>query len=174
LYCVHNAGVCSAATQVLIHVLDNFRFAGSIVLENQAVSLEDHSRCAESALNGSMLHECFLERVQFIVRCEAFDSYDFLARDVSNCVLARSSSLFVDNYSAGTTLAVSATEFSAGHLQVCTQYPKECSIAVCCDAHRTPVKREMNGLLHRRPSLPSLECSFAYLYQIKPKCRRLV
>ena len=58
------------------------------VFQEQAVSGEDHPRGAETALQGVVLDESRLERVQVAVPCQAFDGDDVLVVDVRDRKLA--------------------------------------------------------------------------------------
>jgi hypothetical protein len=58
---LNDAGVSSTAAEVIVHAFDNILPGGVGILQQKAVSGEDHSRCAKPALEGIVLDESRLQ-----------------------------------------------------------------------------------------------------------------
>jgi hypothetical protein len=66
LYSLNDTGVGSTAAEVFIHALDNILARGIEIFQEQAVGRQDHPRGAETALQGIVLHEGGLERMNWL------------------------------------------------------------------------------------------------------------
>jgi hypothetical protein len=82
LYCIDDAIIGAAPAKILIHAFDDLRPTEFGISEKQAIGFQDHARRAEATLDGPMLNERFLQRMEFSVIYQSFNGDDFLSGNV--------------------------------------------------------------------------------------------
>ena len=88
----------------------------------ESFGCQDHSRCAESTLDSSLLDKCFLKGMEFTILRKAFNSSDLFLLDIgSQCETGEIRFSFNDNRASSTTSQV-ATLFGSDQAQILSQY----------------------------------------------------
>jgi hypothetical protein len=148
LYRFDNARIGAATAQVRIHVLNNLSPARFGIFLQNTVGFQNHAGSTEAALDSPMLHKSFLQWMKLLIGCQALDSKNLFSCGILDRVLTGSNRFFIDDYGAGSALAVATAKFRAGQLKIRSQHPKEGSISISGHAYRTSIKLETNGLRH--------------------------
>jgi hypothetical protein len=133
------------------HALDDLLTIHPGILQKQAVRLKNHAWSTESALNGAMVNECPLDRMEFSVLRQSLDGDHLFTRDILNAVMTGSNGFFVDDNGARPALLAPAAVFDPGQLQIGSKDPEKLSLSFRGDAYRTVIQLEMDGLVHRLP-----------------------
>jgi hypothetical protein len=76
--------MCPASAQVTFHAPNYLGFGRLRISQQQTISIENHTRCAETALKSIVLYERFLNWMQFTVACQSFDGKNLFSFDASN------------------------------------------------------------------------------------------
>ena len=148
-----DADVRPAAAQVAFHALDDLLPGGLGIAIQEAVGAEDHARRAESALEGIVLDEGLLKRMQVAVLGQSFDGDDLSSIGVSHRIETRSHGPVVHQDRAGPALGLAAAELGARQTQVGAQDPQERAPSVRGHADRFAIEFEGDCLCHVEPSL---------------------
>ena len=90
---------------------------------NSFISVQDHARRTETALKGIVFYECFLNRMQFSVFCQAFNGENIFTFDAPDGKRAWPSDSVVNYNSARTAHGFTATILRTGQTQIGPQYP---------------------------------------------------
>jgi hypothetical protein len=113
----------STAAQVAVHMFDNLTPGRLRSIQQQAVSIHDHSRGAVPALKGIVLEEGLLQGVKRTVFGQTFNGRDLLVCHRSYLEQTRALSLPIHNHRAGPAKPLSTTVLCTGQAQVIPQNP---------------------------------------------------
>jgi hypothetical protein len=91
---------------------------------------QDHARRAETALQGVILHERLLERVQLPVPRQPLNGHDLLVFDVLHLQETGTAGDAVDQHGARAAVPFAAAEFRPGQPEVGAQHPKQRAVAI--------------------------------------------
>jgi hypothetical protein len=143
-----DAGVSSAPAEVVVHGFDDLLAAGAWIFQEKAVGREDHPRRAEPALQGIVLDEGRLKRVQGAVSGQAFDGDDLLILDVRDGILAGALGFVVDKDRAGAAKALAAPVLRSREFEIRAEDPEKHAVTVYLQAFRRSVELETDCLFH--------------------------
>src|SRR5712672_1072404 len=119
LNCAHDVGVAGAAADIAGELVADFTLGRILVLLEQLAHRHDHPGRAEAALQGVMLVESRLHRMQgATARREAFDRRDRRAVGHDSENRAGFDGLSVDIDGAGATLRRVATDMGPGEAKI--------------------------------------------------------
>jgi hypothetical protein len=118
-----NAVIGAAAAEVSLQSLDDIFFGRLRVLPQESVGLDDHPRCAESALERVVPDESLLQRVELSVFLQAFDGDDLFSFRILDGILTGQDRFIIDEDGAGSAESLSAAVFCAGVFKVRAQNP---------------------------------------------------
>src|ERR1017187_1414015 len=79
---IQHSRVRSAPAKIVVHVADNLLARRLRRPRQQGVSTKNHPRCAETALEGVMLHKRLLDGVQMAIPVQAFDREHLFTGDI--------------------------------------------------------------------------------------------
>src|SRR6267154_1330134 len=117
--------ISSAAADVPLHGPPNLSLAGMRSFFQQRNTRDDHARRAVATLHSVSLHKCFLHRMQAAIWRHALNGGDLLSSNAGRTGNARPHRRSVDEHSASSALALTASIFAAGEFQFVTQDPKQ-------------------------------------------------
>ena len=117
-------GVTGATAEVPAEVFFDCLFGRAGVLVQEGLGSHDHPGSAVSALNGKVLDELFLQRVQFprLSGADSLDGDDLLASCLHRRVDAASHGLPVDQHRAGAAIPGLTADLGARQTELLPQY----------------------------------------------------
>ena len=159
---VDDVRIGRAAAQVAAHVFADFGVALGVAFLDAGDRRHDLAGRAVAALEGVVIDEGLLHRMQRAVRLgEAFDGGDLLALDARGERQARQHAAAVDQHRAGAALAMVAALLGAGQADVLAQRVEQRGphverqlMALAVDAHR-----DLEGVRRPRPAAALPPCA---------------
>lgn len=138
----------TAAAEVVVHAFNNIVAAGGRIFEQHCISIHQHARCAESALNGAVFEEGVLQGMEFVSLRQTFDGHHVLAVYIPDGQAAGANGLFIDDDRAGAAKAHAASKFGSSKSQIRAQNPEERPVTFDIYAGRLSVKGKFDVFIH--------------------------
>jgi hypothetical protein len=138
----------AAATEIIVHALNDLASGRTRIRQQQAVGLENHAGSTESALKGVILDKSPLQGVKPSTPGKSFNGFNFASRHTPDGNLTRGECLVVDKDGAGTAQPLAATKFRAAEAQIGSQNPQKGPITIDFDTCGFVVKGKLDGLDH--------------------------
>jgi hypothetical protein len=108
----------STTAEMIVHALDDFCLCGLVFLQQKTVCVHNHPRGTKAALQGVVVHEGFLERVEFSIPCQPLNGGYFLSFDPLHRDLTGAGWFVVDENGAGSADTLSATIFRSSEPKI--------------------------------------------------------
>ena len=143
----------ATAAEVTVHALDDLGTRGMRSVQQQAVSVHDHAGGAVAALQGIVVDEGLLQRMQLAVRGQALDRGDVLARHVLCFERAGAYGLLLDDDGARAAQTLTTSILGAGQSQVVAEHRKQRAMGIDPNAHSLAVEIEADGFVHVAPGV---------------------
>lgn len=148
LDCIEDARMSATTADVALERSNDVRRIGMRIFLKQGDAAHDEAGSAIGALEGVLVDEGLLNRMELAVLLEAFNGEDGFAGSVSDGKLAGTARSAVDKNGAGAALAFAAAVFRAGKAEFLAEDVEESGIAGGGDRVALAVDVELDGVGH--------------------------